>query len=283
MFRSISRGWDIAAACWTVLKRYPKLAILPAFSAAALLAVLALFAITAGITGFHPPRHFAAGADHGAGGAYALLFALYFACSFAMIYFNAALVFCALQVFAGHEPSLRQGLATAAGRWPQILMWTLVATTVGILLQALTDYLRDRLGFLGGIAGFLGETAWSAATYFAVPVLVADGAGPVEAIKRSSAILREKWGTAVAGESGLGITAFVLTVPAILLAVFFASLGLVGIPLAAIAVLYLVAAALAFATLGTLFRTAVYVYATTGRAPVAIREDLIRDSFRNKR
>lgn len=37
------------------------------------------------------------------------------------------------------------------------------------------------------------------------------------------------------------------------------------------------------ATPGTLFRTAVYVYATTGQAPAAIREDPIRGSFRNKR
>jgi hypothetical protein len=281
MVKSFRRGWDIAAACWTMLKHYPKLAALPALSVLALLAVLALFAVTAGLTGFHHPRHFFAG--DGAAGSYAVLFALYFASSFAMIYFNAALVFCALQAFGGQEPSLRQGLAAATERWRQIFLWTLLACTVGLLLQALTEFLKDKLGFLGGIAGFLGETAWSAATYFIVPIVIADGVGPVEAIKRSMAILREKWGTAVVGEGGLGAFAFLATAPAIVLAIFFASLGPAGIPLIAIAVLYVIAAALAFATLGTLFRTAVYIYATEGEAPAEIGSALIRDSFRNGR
>jgi hypothetical protein len=284
MLKSFSRGFDIAAGCWTILKRHPKLMALPALSALAFLALVALFAVTAGITGVHHQhRLMLPGADHGAAGSYAIFFVLYLICVFAIMFFNAALVFCAMQAFAGQEPSIKQGLATAHGRLPQIFLWALVAATIGLLLQALRDFLEDKFGFLAGLTGILGETAWSAATYFVIPVLVVDGVGPVDAVKRSSAILREKWGTAVAGESGIGIVAVVLTLPALLLAGFFMAQGALGLPLAAIAVIYFLAASLAFATLGTLFRTAIYVYATTGQAPGLIREDLIRGAFRDKK
>ena len=71
----------------------------------------------------------------------------------------------------------------------------------------LQNALRDRLGFIGSLLGGLLEVAWAAITYFVVPVLVVDGVGPIEAIKRSSAILKRTWGEAVAGEGGLGIIA----------------------------------------------------------------------------
>ena len=48
------------------------------------------------------------------------------------IFFNAALVRCALDCFSGREPSISVGLTAAASRLPQILGWTLLAVTVGL-------------------------------------------------------------------------------------------------------------------------------------------------------
>jgi hypothetical protein len=283
MFDSFGRGWDIAKASWSVLNRYPKLIVLPAISGVALLALVGLFAATAGISNLHLPRHLPGGMDQGAVAVYGAFFALYLTGTFVAVFFNAALVFCALQAFGGHEPSLRQGLATATGRLPQIFMWALAASTVGLLLQALTDLLKDKLGIFGSIAGFLGQTAWAVTTYFAVPVLVVEGTGPIEAIKRSSALLREKWGAAVSGSGGLGLISAILIFPAAFLAGFLAIQGLPALPLFVIAVLYIMAVSLVFSTLGALFRTGVYVYAATGKAPAVYGDDLVRGVFRDKR
>src|SRR5215470_5060408 len=220
MLKSLKRGWAITKASWAVLKRHPKLIVLPVLSAAAFVAVLVLLALIAGATNTDSFYRLAAGVEHGEAAVYPLFFAGYFACFFAGIFFNAALVFCALQGFAGQEPSLRMGLATALGRLPQIFMWAFVASTVGLLLQALKDFLEHKLGFLGSLLGWAGGTAWAALTYFVVPVLVVDGTGPIEAVKRSSAILRQKWGEAAGGESGFGLIFFALAVPALLLVVF---------------------------------------------------------------
>lgn len=46
------------------------------------------------------------------------------------------------------------------------------------------------------------DIAWAIVTYFVVPVLVVDGVGPIQAVKRSSAILKRTWGESVAVQAG---------------------------------------------------------------------------------
>ena len=206
---------------------------------------------------------------------WALLFVFYFACTYIIIFFNAALVFCALQGFAGKEPSLRAGIATAAGRWPQILAWAFVAATVGLILNALQSFLKDKLGFIGALLGGIAETAWAVITFFVVPVIVVDGAGPVEAMRRSSAILKRTWGEAIGGEGGLGLDLGAV-LPAGRAAVRTARhlrdrtcgrARRVAVALIVLVAVYLVALVVVFTALGTIFRTGTYVYATTGKAP----------------
>jgi Family of unknown function (DUF6159) len=215
---------------------------------------------------------------------YAVAFVFYFVCSFIVIFFNAALVFCAMQAFAGTTPSLRAGLSTAAGRLPQILGWTLVAATVGVLLNALQNTLRDRLGFLGALLGGLLEFGWAVATFFVIPVVVVDGLGPIAAVKRSAAILKRTWGESLGGEGGLGIIAFAASVPAIALLVLVGAIAGkgAGVAIIVIAVFYLIALSIVFATLGAIFRTGAYIYATTGEAPSSMDPKLLQASFRKK-
>ena len=146
---------------------HPKLLLFPIFSG------LAFIAIAATIAGAKIDfiRHLGENVRHDEPLIYAAFFAFYFACTFMIVFFNAALVFCALESFAGKQLSLRTGLATAAGRLPQILAWTFVATTIGVILSVLKNFLKDRLGFLGALLGGVGELAWSVTTYFVVPVL----------------------------------------------------------------------------------------------------------------
>src|SRR6185295_20379099 len=99
---------------------------------------------------------------------------------------------------------------TAVGRLPQILAWTFVAATVGLLLNALENFLRDRLGFLGSLLGGILETGWAVLTYFVVPVLVVDGVGPVQAVQRSSEVLKRTRGESLTGEGGLGLISFLM-------------------------------------------------------------------------
>ena len=184
---------------------------------------------------------------------------------------------------------MRAGLATAAGRLPQILAWTFVAATIGLILNALQSFLKDKLGFIGALLGGLAETAWAVVTYFVVPVVVVDGVGPIEAVKRSSAILRRTWGEAIGGEGGLGLISFLFILPVVLLVGLLGTAGVgvwasppVAIALIAIIAVYLLALVIVFTALGTIFRTGTYVYATTGQAPSNMEPALLQAAFRKK-
>jgi hypothetical protein len=288
MLQRLGRGWGMTKASWAVLRVHPKLLLFPIFSGVAFIALVAAISVSA-FAGAksHFIQHLAENVRHDEPLVYAALFVLYFACTGIIIFFNAALVFCALQSFAGKEPSLRAGVATAAGRLPQILAWTFVATTVGVILNALQNFLKERLGFFGALLGGVGEVAWSAVTYFVVPVLVVDGVGPIEAVKRSSSILRRTWGELAGGEGGLGVISVLLVLPAVLvIGLVAAGTGLgadttTAVLLAAV-VAYVLALTVVFTALGTIFRTGAYIYATTGKAPSSMDPLLLQAAFRSQ-
>lgn len=288
MFERIHRGWGITKASWALLKQHPKLLLLPILSTLALLALIGAIvaSVYVGATGqrLRQFTDFLEGVNFESPMFYLAAFAFYFVCAFIAIFFNAALVFCALEAFAGRTPSLRAGLSTAMGRLPQILGWALVSATVGLALNMLQNMLRDRLGFLGSLLGGLLEVGWAITTYFVVPVLVVDGVGPIEAVKRSWAILKRTWGESLAGEGGLGIISFLLLLPAILLVVLVGAAGMAPalMVLVPLAILYIVCLSVVFAALGAIFRTGTYIYATTGKAPSNMDPALLQAAFRKK-
>ena len=104
-------------------------------------------------------------------------FALLLAITFVGVFFNAALVSCVLDAFAGRPVSLRAGLAAAMARLPQIFRWALHATTIGFFISLLQGMLR-KLGILGVLLGNAAPLSWAILTYFVVPVLVTENVGP---------------------------------------------------------------------------------------------------------
>jgi uncharacterized protein DUF6159 len=292
MFGRIERGWSMAKASFAVLRDNPKLLFLPVLSATALILALG---VLFGIFMFEGGSFQGAGqlvksveqtwdGNKVAGAAGVILLGWIF--TSVSLYFNAALVFCVLRAFNGQRPSIREGLATATGRLPQIIGWAFVAAIVGFIINLIQQTLKDKLGFLGSLLGGLFDFAWATVTYFVLPVLVVEGLGPVGAVKRSTSILRQTWGEAATGSVGLGAIGFLLCVPAFLviaLAIFAgAHSGSVGFAfvLFPLAFIYIVAITAVMGTLGTVFQTGLYVYATTGKAP--FDETLMHAAFQPK-
>lgn len=288
----IQRGLALAGATWDVLNRYPRLMILPVLSAATLIGAMGVLFLGLMIEG---------GSFRGAGAlvnsleAYftenwivgiVLLGLIAYVLTTLVVFFNAALVFCILRAFNREEPSIREGFGAAFGRLPHILGWAFVALVVGTLISALQQFLQEKLGFLGSLLGGVLDLAWAVVTYFVLPVLVVENLGPISAVKRSSAILRQTWGETAVGGIGLSAVGLLLSLPAIVLMAFAIWLGVsTGIGtttmvLFAAGLIYLLALSAVMSTLSTIFQTGVYVYATTGKAP--LDEELLKSAFQPK-
>jgi hypothetical protein len=57
---------------------------------------------------------------------------------------------------------------------------------------------------LGDIGASLGGAIWSLVTFLVVPVLALEGIGPIDAIKRSAQLFRQRWGQQVTGNVVIG-------------------------------------------------------------------------------
>jgi hypothetical protein len=184
----------------------------------------------------------------------------------------------------GGDPTLGDGLRIAFSRLPKIIVYAVIAATVGMILR----WISERAGIVGQIVGGIIGFAWSVATFLVVPVLVVENVGPFEAIKRSTGYLKRTWGEQIIGNVGIGLVFGVLIMlvifagGALAFFLFQASvmLGLIGV----VALILLVGVlALIGSALGGIFTASVYRYATKGDGGSMFNNEVLAAAFRQKR
>ena len=267
MFQTIGRTWELIKMSWAVLKKDRELVLFPVMSTVALV-ILAGLMMGVG-SGLGTVDRLA---DTGATEVdIALLAVTYFLLAFVVIYFNSALIGAAMIRLAGGDPTVGDGLRMANKRLPQILGWALISATVGLILQVLRSQSRDNM--LGQIVLSLVGGVWAYLTYFVVPIVVAEGLGPIAAIRSSGSLFKRTWGEQVTSNIGFGILGFVAALIGALPAILVAAVSLpVGIAVGVATV----GLALAIVTaLEGIFKAALYGYVADGRVP----EDFTRDSL----
>jgi Family of unknown function (DUF6159) len=279
---SFSRSWRLVKASIAVLNSDGELLALPLLSGLA----------TAGIGGVLIWQAVGdgtleavkdGGGGFGAQQAYYLwLFAFYVIEYFIIIFFNTALVGAAIERLEGGDPTLRSALGLALRRIGPIFGYAVISATVGILLR----FVSERLGILGRVLGAGAGLAWTVATFLVVPVLAAEGIGPVEAIEKSAGLLRKSWGENLVGNGGMSIVMGLIAVP--LAAAFAGGIALLdtqqtlALVILVVAGMALAAVVLVGAALSAIYAASVYYYATVGEPPVDFDGDLIRQAFTRK-
>ncbi|MEX0977727.1 MAG: DUF6159 family protein, partial [Pirellulales bacterium] len=136
MFDRISRGIELTKQSFAVLREEKTLLVFPLLSGLACLFVLASFALPLWATGYAQVV-FDDGQFPQDPLAYVLLFLFYFVNYFVVIFFNSALISCAIIRFHGGDATLGDGMSAAISRLPQIVGWALVSATVGVILKAI--------------------------------------------------------------------------------------------------------------------------------------------------
>ncbi len=280
-FDRLSTGWTAARACVDVLRRDKKLIVLPLLSGISCLLVLASFAIPLAIV---KPAFLNEHADvhQVPPWFWAVLFVFYFINYFVVYFFNSALIYCALSHFRGEPVTASEGLRAAARRLPELLAWSLVSASVGLILRMIENA-NDKVGAI--VAGLLGG-AWSVVTYFVVPVLVVEGVGPMTAIQRSWKVLTKTWGESIGGHAGVGwalLPFWLLGIGAGILG-FFAlqTSAALGVLILAFTIVYMMVLSLVDATLKGILLGALYLYATAGEVPSEFDSGVMRGSFTPK-
>lgn len=172
---------------------------------------------------------------------------------------QGAVVAGAAQRMDGGEPTLGSAYAAARARAPQLLSWAVLATVVAIVL----DQIEQRLGVLGRVVGWLGGIAFSIMSFLALPVIVFENVGAIEAFKRSSALLKRTWGEQIGFNFGLGLLGFLFALPAVILGGALASTGVLPIQALgiAVAVVWIALVAAVVSALSAVFKAALYRYA----------------------
>ena len=283
MFERIANGWELTKSSWQCLRQDKELLVFPLVSGIACLMVLASFAVPLWFSDY---KHVVFGDGDRLQDpiAWVILFAFYTVNYFVIVFFNSALVACALIRFRGGDPTVGDGLSASRQRLPQIFAWALASASVGVILKAI----ESRSEKLGQIAAGLLGAGWSIATYFVVPVLVVERVGPIDAVKRSFSILRKSWGETVVAKFGIGFFVFLATMAAMLPivggVVALASDHVpVGIALIAFGIISMILVSLISSALNSILLAALYLYAADGEVPQQFDRNLLEHAFGSKR
>ncbi|NOZ22447.1 MAG: hypothetical protein GXP25_15305 [Planctomycetes bacterium] len=278
----LSYTWGLMGASWGVLKQNKGLIALPLISGLCCLLVMVSFAIPIFLSGGAVlPNDQQTVAQQVL--FYATLFLFYFVNYFIIVFFNSAVISCAILRMQGGNPTVSDGLRMAAARLPFIAGWAFLSATVGLILRII----EDKSEWVGRIvAGLLGM-AWAIVSFLVVPVLIVEKKGPFEALKESTAMLKKTWGEQLVSNFGFGLIFLVLGIPGIVLIVvggiFTASASAVlGGVLIALGIIYFIALGLVQSTLQTIFQAALYLYARSQEVPEGFDQQMLSGAIARK-
>lgn len=271
----IRNSIELAKSSWHVLKADKELLVLPILSTIASVLVAATFIaplVAAGNLDAEDPSPVT----------WVLMFVMYVVLAYVTIFFNAALVHAAHTRLGGGDPTVATAIRGATSRAGKILPWAIVSATVSVILRAI----EERAGFVGQIVAGLAGLAWTVVTFLVLPIIVIEGIGVGDAIKKSSALFKRTWGENLAAQVGFGILGFVAVLPAIVIAFagFATGSNVLAVTGIILAVLWIILVSVVIAALSVIFQTALYHFAVDGSVPSGyFSSDVLRGAFGPKR
>ncbi|MGH1362499.1 MAG: DUF6159 family protein [Calditrichia bacterium] len=277
MLNKLQNTWAMMMASWELLKEDGEIMVYSFISILSCVAVTASFLIPVFYSG---QLDLVSPENNGDFFLYSLIFFFYVVNYFVINFFNSAIVATVQIRMSGGDPKFMDGLNVAFSKVHLILGWSLVAATVGFLIRML----EERVGWLGKILLSFVGVAWTMASYFVVPIMVAENLGPIESLKRSAGLLRRTWGEQLISGFSYGIIFFIFAIPAILGIAAGSAMGssLVGYFMLGLGVLYLFVLSQIQSALVMIFQTALYRFARDGKAPRGYDDWMLKQAIQRK-
>lgn len=293
MFERFRRSWELVKASFQVLKSDKELIVFPIVSFVGVILVSLSFLIPLLGTGIldavardGSSQTTAFGVIH-----VIILFLFYLVMYTVIIFCQSALIGAAMIRLKGGDPTLSDGFRIAREHLMSILGYAAISATVGMILQGLSNSARSNNNLVGRlVAEFvisLIGMAWTIVTFLVVPVLVMENIGPIDAIKRSAALLKKTWGEQLIGGSGMGVVFGLATFGIILIGILLTMLfSQISGALAAVVVIVVVVAVLGLSLLGStlsgIYQAVLYLYATEGQTAAQFPAELVQGAFKSK-
>lgn len=213
---------------------------------------------------------------------YGSMFVYYILAFFTLVYFQAALTTVVKGRIDGKNLSFSDGIKNANRNVTRFFLWSLFASTVGVILR----FISEKFGWVGALLGFAGDVAWGLVNFFIVPVLTLEDRSIGDSIKRSGGILKQTWGEALVMNVGLGAFFLGLYILAIALMVLIVFLGMANLWIMAIGLiamtLLLVVLMVVQSTLESVFKVVLYEYAANGKVADSFTPELIVGAMKRK-
>lgn len=278
------RSFELFKACWQVLKADKELIWFPIISSVAMLVVTILFLLPASaLLGLFTV---ASGSDTSSGSVlgYIIIFLWFLVAYFVSLYFNVALIGAALIRLDGGDPSLGDGIRIANSRLGKIAQYAALSAFVSLVLQQI----KEQAGFLGHLISFLSEAAWNVISFLVLPILIVQDISVLDAVKRSTAMLKKTWGEQLVVSGGMGLIFFLLRLALLIvggvlifvLAQISSALAILGMILLVLALVVLGAVS---GALGGIYQALLYRYAETGEVGLNMSSSLLAGAFKTKR
>jgi hypothetical protein len=269
-------SWLLTKECFRFMKADTEILLVPIITSVLQCIVIGLGAFTLFVLGFF------AALDKGSNPTweeYGILFACYLVSAFFIAWSQGIIAHIVYTRAHGGDASLWHGVKVASELWPHFFLWSVITSTVGIILRALAE----RSGTLGRIVtGLLGAT-WAVLTYFVVPSMVTGKRTATGAIRDSALVFRRTWGETVVTNISFSLVFIVVFI--------LYNAGLVGIailmdntigwsPSMLFGLFGLLAFGLTFfalisAVFGSILRTLLYIYASENITPPNFNRELL--------
>jgi hypothetical protein len=246
----ISNGWDLSKMSLATIQKNKTLLIFPVLSTLSMIMIIGSF-VGGGFFFFGDEIEAMMQSESSNITGYAGVFLFYLVNYFIVIFFNTALMHCAVKTFYDEETTLADGISFSMSRIVKILGWTIVSATIGIILEVIAN--TGKIGQI--VTAFMG-IAWSLLTFFVVPILVFQDKGVIESIKDSGRMMKDKWGESLTMNMSFGLFQILGVILAAGLGFLITKINLVlGIAVAVVAAVLVLTV---FAAAKTIFIAAVY-------------------------
>jgi hypothetical protein len=271
-FATIGRGWKMSKLSMSVVKKDPELIVY--MFICGFLSLLAMI-------GMSLPQYleqaWAIDSEGQMTGAYmGFVFVGYMTISIVVTFWNSAIVANSHIRLTGGDPKFMDGVSAAMSKIHIIILWGIIAGTVGLLLKILNQAAREQKGGAAVVAMILtaiGAAVWWMMTFFMIPHMILENQSLGESLKSSKSMFFKSWGENITSGLGIGIIGFFfIAVIAILtfgMAVALGPLWFIGVGFGAIGIAVAIAWTNAAEQVAV---TALYLYSKNGEMPEIYRD-----------